>query len=113
MANMVNMTLLPSVKATFILGYHLNLISTGLAKRIGASNLPALSFAEIKSRVAEHLKTAVDAEDFDIKSAKLEELQGVWKIDVEFKKPKAMFSETALLMIDATTGEVKEFRRGY
>jgi len=75
--------------------------------------LPALSFAEIKSRVAAHLKTAVDADDFEIKSAKLEELQGLWKVDVEFRKPKAMFSETALLMIDATTGEVKEFRRGY
>jgi uncharacterized membrane protein YkoI len=75
--------------------------------------LPALTFAEIKSRVAGHLKTAVDADDFDIKSAKLEELQGLWKIDVEFKKSKAMFSETALLVIDATTGEVKEFRRGY
>lgn len=75
--------------------------------------MPALSFAEIKARVSQHLKTAVDAEDFDIKSAKLEELQGLWKIDVEFKKSKAEFSETALLMIDATTGEVKEFRRGY
>ena len=75
--------------------------------------MPALSFAEIKSRVAEHIKTAVDAEDFEIKSAKLEELQGLWKIDVEFKRPKAMFTETALLVIDATTGEVTEFRRGY
>jgi uncharacterized membrane protein YkoI len=77
------------------------------------NKLPALTFAEIKSRVAAHLKTAVDADDFDIKSAKLEELQGLWKIDVEFKKPKAMFSETALLIVDARTGEVKEFRRGY
>lgn len=75
--------------------------------------MPALTFAEIKSRVAAHLKVAVDADDFDIKSAKLEELQGFWKIDVEFKKPKAMFSETALLIIDARTGEVREFRRGY
>ena len=75
--------------------------------------MPALTFAEIKSRVATHLKVAVDADEFDIKSAKLEELQGFWKIDVEFKKPKAQFSETALLIIDARTGEVKEFRRGY
>ena len=75
--------------------------------------MPTLSLAEIKVRVAENLKTAVGAEEFDIKSAKLEELQGLWKIDVEFKKPKAMFAETALFTIDATTGEVKEFRRGY
>ncbi len=75
--------------------------------------LPVLSFEKIKVRVAELLKTAVDADEFEIKSAKLEELQGFWKVDVEFKKPKAMFSETALLIIDSTTGEVKEFRRGY
>ncbi len=75
--------------------------------------LAILSFGAIKAKVAEHLKTAVDADEFDIKSAKLEELQGFWKIDVEFKKPKAEFSETALLIIDSTTGEVKEFRRGY
>ena len=55
----------------------------------------------------------MDTDDFEIKSAKLEELQGLWKVDVEFRKPKAMFSETALLTIDAITGEVKEFRRGY
>ncbi|MGD0477130.1 MAG: hypothetical protein ABSB29_03055 [Nitrososphaerales archaeon] len=93
--------------------HHLNLISVGFWNPIGVIRLPALTFAEIKSKVAAHLKTAVDADDFDIKSAKLEELQGLWKIDVEFKKPKAMFSETALLIIDARTGEVKEFRRGY
>ncbi len=75
--------------------------------------MPVLSFGDIKVRVAEHLKTAVGADEFDIKSAKLEELQGFWKIDVEFKKPKAMFLETALLIIDSTTGEIKEFRRGY
>ncbi len=75
--------------------------------------MPVLSFEKIKVRVAELLKTAVDADEFDIKSAKLEELQGFWKVDVEFKKPKATFSETALLILDATTGDVKEFRRGY
>ena len=72
-----------------------------------------LSFAEVKTRTAELLKTAVGAEEFDIKSAKLEETQGVWTVDAEFKKPQAMFSETALLILDARTGEVKEFRRGY
>ncbi|MDA4125442.1 MAG: hypothetical protein OK438_08385 [Thaumarchaeota archaeon] len=75
--------------------------------------MPVLSFEKVKARVAELLKTAVDADEFEIKSAKLEELQGFWKVDVEFKKPKATFSETALLILDSTTGEVKEFRRGY
>ena len=92
---------------------YLNLISIAQSKPTDRIKLPALTLAEIKSRVAAHLKVAVDADDFDIRSAKLEELQGLWKIDVEFKKPKAMFSETALLVVDARTGEVKEFRRGY
>lgn len=75
--------------------------------------MPILSFEEVRTRAAELLKTAVGADEFDIKSAKLEQLQGLWKVDIEFKKPKAMFSETALLIIDAETGEVKEFRKGY
>ncbi len=89
------------------------LISSRRCDSTSSFHMPPLSFAEVKSRVAAHLKTAVDADDFDIRSAKLDELQGLWKVDVEFRKPKAMFSETALLMIDATTGAVKEFRRGY
>ncbi len=55
---------------------------------------------------------AVDVEDFDVTSAKLEEIKGIWRFDVEFKKPRAMFSETASLTLDAITGEVKEFRKG-
>jgi|HubBroStandDraft_5_1064220.scaffolds.fasta_scaffold2236080_1 hypothetical protein len=74
--------------------------------------MPTLSFADAKKRVAEQLKTAVGAEDFDVASAKLEEMQGIWRFDVEYKKPKAMFSDTAFLILDATTGEVKEFRKG-
>lgn len=75
--------------------------------------MPFLSFGDVRTRVAELLKTAVGANEFDIKSAKLEELQGLWKVDIEFKKPNAMFSETALVIMDAETGEVKEFRKGY
>jgi hypothetical protein len=74
--------------------------------------VPILSFGDVKKRLAEHLRTAVGADEFDIASAKLEEVQNIWRIDVEFKKPKAMFSDTASFIIDATTGEVKEFRRG-
>lgn len=75
--------------------------------------MPFLSFGDVRTRVAELLKTAIGANEFDIKSAKLEELQGLWKVDIEFKKPNAMFSETALVIMDAETGEVKEFRKGY
>lgn len=71
-----------------------------------------MSFADAKKRVAEQLKAAVDADDFDVTSAKLEEMKGTWSFDVEYKKPRAMFSETAFLILDATTGEVKEFRKG-
>ena len=74
--------------------------------------MPSLTFADAKKRVAELLRTAVGAEDFDVSSAKLEEMQGVWRFDVEYRKPKAMFPDTAFLILDATTGEVKEFRKG-
>jgi hypothetical protein len=74
--------------------------------------LPILSFAEVKKRVAEHIKAAVGADDFDITSAKLEEVKGVWSVDVEYKKPKAMFADTAFLVVDAVTGDVKEFKKG-
>ena len=75
-------------------------------------NMPTLTFDDLKKRVAEHVKLAVGAEDFDITSAKLEEVKGTWSVDVEYKKPKAMFADTAYLVVDATTGEVKEFRKG-
>jgi hypothetical protein len=74
--------------------------------------LPTLSFSDAKRRVAEQLRTAVGAEDFDVASAKLEEIKGIWRFDVEYRKPKAMFPETASLILDAVTGEVKEFRKG-
>jgi hypothetical protein len=74
--------------------------------------MPTLSFADVKKRVAEHVKAAVGADDFDITSARLEEVKGIWSVDVEYRKPKAMFSDTAFMVVDATTGDVKEFRKG-
>jgi uncharacterized membrane protein YkoI len=74
--------------------------------------MPTLTFDDLKKRVAEHVKVAVGADDFDITSAKLEEVKGTWSVDVEYKKPKAQFAETAFLVVDATTGEVREFQRG-
>ena len=74
--------------------------------------MPTMSFDDLKKRVAEHLKLAVGADDFDITSAKLEEVKGTWSVDVEYRKPKAQFAETAFLVVDATTGDVKEFQRG-
>lgn len=74
--------------------------------------MPVLTFDEVKKKIADHVKVAVGADDFDIVSAKLEEVKGVWTVDVEYKKPKAMFPDTASLIVDATTGEVREFRKG-
>lgn len=74
--------------------------------------MPSMSFADAKKRVAEQLKTAVGAEEFDVTSAKLEELQGIWRFDVEYRKPKAQFPETAFLILDSVTGDIREFRKG-
>jgi hypothetical protein len=74
--------------------------------------MPILSFEDMKKRVAENLKTAVGTVDFDVTSAKLDEMKRIWSVHVEYKKPKAEFSETAFVMMDAETGEVKEFRNG-
>ena len=74
--------------------------------------MPALTIDQAKERVSNLLRIAVGVEEFEITSAKLEEMQGVWKIDVEFRKPKAMFSESASAILDAETGDVREFRKG-
>ncbi|MBU4374206.1 MAG: hypothetical protein KJ714_07170 [Euryarchaeota archaeon] len=72
-----------------------------------------LSFADVKKRVGEHLKTALNIEDFSITFAKQE--ADMWKVNVEFKEKfgDIEFPTTALFSIDVTTGEVKEFKKGY
>jgi len=74
--------------------------------------MPTLAFDDLRRRVAEHVKVALGTEDFDITSAKLEEVKGTWSVDVEYRKPKSQFPDTAFLVVDATTGDVKEFRKG-
>ncbi len=74
-----------------------------------------LGLAEIKGKVREHLSVALDIEEFSITFAKLE--ADTWKVNIEFKE-KSEFSErvktkSALFAIDAWTGEVKEFSKGY
>ncbi len=71
-----------------------------------------LSFADVKKRIGEHLKTALDIEEFSITFAK--QVEDIWKVNVEFKD-KVGTTElpmTAFFSIDATTGEVKEFGKG-
>jgi len=74
-----------------------------------------LSFAEVKRKIGEHLKTALDVEEFSITFAKQE--NDLWKVNVEFREkgPAGLveWPTTALFSIDATTGEVKDFKKGY
>ena len=72
-----------------------------------------LSFSEMKTRIKEHLQMALNIENFSINNAKQE--GDVWKVNVEFKeKTGAIYMPTtALFILDAITGEVKEFKKGY
>jgi hypothetical protein len=72
-----------------------------------------LSFAEMKKRIKEHLQTALNIEDFSINFAKQE--GDVWKVNVEFKEKTGPIElpTTALFILDAMTGELKEFKKGY
>ncbi len=81
---------------------------------VGANmNTEKLSFAEMKKRIKEHLQMALNIEGYSINSAKQE--GDVWKVNVEFKEKTGAIElpTTALFIIDAMTGEVKEFKKGY
>jgi len=71
-----------------------------------------LSFADVKKRIGEHLKTALNIEEFSITFAK--QVEEVWKVNVEFKEKVGLLEwpTTASFSIDVTTGEVKEFQKG-
>jgi len=71
-----------------------------------------LNFADVKKRIGEHLKTALNVQEFSITFAKQEE--NVWKVNVEFKEKGGSreWTTTALFSIDATTGEVIAFEKG-
>ncbi len=72
-----------------------------------------LSFEDMKKRIREHLKMALNVQDFSINSAKQE--GDVWKVNIEFKEKTGAIElpTTALSIIDVTTGEIKEFKKGY
>jgi len=71
-----------------------------------------LTFADVKKRIGEHLKTALNVEEFSMTFAKQQE--NVWKVNVEFKEKvgSTVWPTSALFSIDATTGEVTEFHKG-
>ena len=72
-----------------------------------------LSFEDMKKRIREHLKMALNIEEFSINSAKQD--GDIWKVSIEFKEKTGAIElpATALFIIDSTTGEVKEFKKGY
>ncbi len=72
-----------------------------------------LSFVEMKKKIREHLQMALNIEDFAINFAKQE--GDVWKVNVEFKEKTGAIElpTTALFIIDAMTGEIREFKKGY
>lgn len=71
-----------------------------------------LNFTDVKKRISEHLKTALGVEEFELTFAKLE--GDAWKVNVEFREKRGdvEVSKSALFRIDATTGEVIEFKKG-
>ena len=71
-----------------------------------------LKFADVKKVIGEHLKIALNIEDFSITFAKQE--GNDWRVNVQYpEKIGALTWQTnALFTIDATTGEVKVFEKG-
>ncbi len=72
-----------------------------------------LNFVDAKKRIGEHLRMTMNIEDFSISYARQE--GDVWKVNVEFKEKTGHIEmpTTALFILDAMTGEVKEFKKGY
>ena len=72
-----------------------------------------LGFTEMKNRIKEHLQMALNIEEFSINFAKLD--GDVWKVNIEFKEKTDAIEmpTTALFILDAATGQVKEFKKGY
>jgi hypothetical protein len=71
-----------------------------------------LKFADIKRLVGEHLKTALNVDDFVITFAKHE--QDKWRVNAEWRENVSgiLFAQTALLTLDSKTGEILEFQKG-
>lgn len=75
--------------------------------------LRRLNFEEVKRKIGEHLKNYFGVEEFEIAFAKQEE--DVWRVNVEYRERDGAIElpTAAQLSIDARTGEVVEFRKGY
>jgi hypothetical protein len=75
------------------------------------NDIPLLSFAEVKQKIAVHLETALGIKDFKISYAKLE--GNIWKINIEYTEKMGTYdlSKSGMFNLDAVTGEVLEFNR--
>jgi hypothetical protein len=78
-----------------------------------------LSFADVKQKLADHLRIALNLTEFDIVFAKREkELaldktgREIWRVNLEFKEGD--LDKTAQISLDAVTGEIIQFQKsGY
>ena len=75
------------------------------------NEIPFLSFAEVKQKIATHLETALGVKDFKISYAKLE--GNIWKINIEYVEKMGIYdtSKSGMFDLDAVTGEVLQFNR--
>lgn len=77
------------------------------------NEIPQMSFAEVRRKIAAHLETAMGLKDFKITYAKLE--GNIWKVNIEYSEKIGAidFPKSGLFSLDAVTGEVVEFKRDY
>ncbi|CEG11949.1 hypothetical protein MSIBF_A1810002 [groundwater metagenome] len=70
-----------------------------------------LTFPDVKNKITEHLKTVLNKEEkFEIFYARQSEVRNVWTVSVELEEKTAGEHKIAEFVIDATTGEIKEFK---
>lgn len=87
-------------------------------KEVNMEEKEIMTFADVRKIIGEHLKTALDIEDFSINFAKQEkdilDHKDVWRVTVEFVEMvgNIEWPTSAAFTIDATTGEVKQFMKG-
>jgi len=75
------------------------------------NEIPYLSFAEVKKKIALHLETALMVKDFKISYAKLE--GNIWKVNIEYGEKLGTIdvSRSGMFDLDAKTGEVLQFQK--
>lgn len=76
-----------------------------------------LSLKDVKEVIREHLEIALGIKEFDITFAVIDDDPSgrkVWRINVEYlPEEDAIFKERALFKIDAESGDVLEFKKGW